>query len=801
MAVIRSYNQPTVENRPIPSVYQTAGEVQVPVTGLIQARDTQQAGAALGQAAQNLEAARVRLQAEDDETQARELDARFNADLRTLLYDPEKGYYARRGKDAYEGVVPTLKAIDDLKKGYVDQGANRQQQMMLTRTLQARVDGVSDGIARHASVQRLAWIDTANQAVVADAKTSGATYFNDDKLRGQEYMRGRNSVIEGSQKAGEPEEVLVKKLRDYDSDFHSGVVRRYISTDDPNGAQRYYDANRKAFTGDDAIRLEKELKEGLSNRRAQQITNVVVATGGVSADYSARVQRAEGGAETTENKIGALGKYQMIPGTYTSLGQRTEWGKGKTQAEIRQMLLEPKEGGARQDELKKLYDQDSTKALQGARVPVNDLTLYTTHFLGHGAGPAILKLPDDTPLKPGMMAAHGGDAKFVEQVYGNNPFLAKVETVGDLKALLAQRIGAPAGLARTGSPEKPNLEAMLSAGIALSGGDLDLQDKVTARIKSEYTTKHALYTQQVAAIEKQAVAHIDAGGTLENMPAAVRGALDADSLTKVRAYEEKRLEKRRKEAGEEAERSLTDLERLGQLQPSDVEKVRNVLSGKEYRSWQKIAAGQDRIDDASTYERIQRGLGTRDMRDDIFNAHNAGEISNETRNALLQKNAEFLKEGAPASPYKLGHDYVVRSLDPGLMGAGISRQTAAAGIKEYDQYVANHPRREDEAPEAYAKRLDQFAIDTVKRRQLVSTQDMAVSLPVPAHAPFNRGDMTALPRTEATKRITAANAELSRRFTEGLITEDQYNADAVVLLNWLNFLQSRPEPTVTPSKK
>ncbi len=791
--------QPEVAPRPLPGVFQSAPGGDF---GQAQALQTQQAAQTLLATAERADRVSDRMAAEDNETRARELDAQFNKEIRGLLYDPEKGYYAKRGKDAYDATVPTLKTIDEIRTRYLDQAGNQAQRNMLDRVITARADGVADGISRHAAVQRLAWQDVANKAVADDAVASGATFFNEEKTRQQEYFRGRTAIVEAGEKAGQPEELTIVQLKEFDNKFHSGVVRRYISSNDPQGAQRYYEANLKSFTGDAPILMERELKEATLHRQTQNITALVTATGGVSPNYNARVTGAEGGTNAfIENKIGALGKYQFTKDTYTELAQATEWGKGKSQSEIRALLLDPKEGPGRQDQLQGLYVKDSTTRLGAAGVPVNDLTLYTTHFLGRGAGPELLKLPDSTPLQAGLIKAHGGDAAYVQKVNEANPFLAKVQTVGDLKVLMAQKIGAPQTLAVTGSPEKPNLDAMLAAGLTLAGDNPDLRDRVANAIKADYSTKLAIYAAQKADLEKQALAHIDQGGTIENLPPQIRGGLDSDGLGKVAVYEEKRLERKRKVIAEQAGLALADLERLNQLTEEDVVKQRNNLPEKEYRSWLKTARGNERTDDSDSYERLQRGLGTRDLRDDIFAAHNSGDISSQTRNSFLEKNATFLQQGAPSTPYRLGHDYVMRSLDPGLMGAGISRQTAAAGIKEYDQYVAANPMREGETPEAFAKRVDQFAQDTVKRYSLINTQEMAISLPVPANTPFDRPSMSNLPKPEAQRKIIDANLALQKRFADGLITEDQYNADAVALLKWLDFVQKRPDTAATPAPR
>ncbi len=805
MAMIRSFSQPTVEARGIPGV---AVPMNAPVGAFGNAAQTMgdanalvQVGGQMGQAAQTFEQAAERERAIADETLVQEQGQAYQSERRKLLYTNPDAFYTLKGEAAIKAMEPTLKRLDELKQNYLANANNDRQRRELNKRLGFFTAEAEDSMGRYVGQQSLVWQDAVAKGKVRNALDEAAVSYNDPAKVTLQLQGAAQTEYDRVFKETGSAEAATASARAVTSDGYKSVIQ-LMAVNDPVAAQRFLDANRDKLDAKDAPGLTAAVKDAVTTRKAQNITNMVSTTGGVSPNYNARVVGAEGGNPTVENKIGALGKYQMIPPTYTSLGQETEWGKGKTQAEIRQMLLDPKDGATRQDELQNLYNARSSKALQGKGVPVNDLTLYTTHFLGHGAGPEILKLPDDTPLQAGLLKAHGGDAAFVQKVNDANPFLAKVETVGDLKALMAQKIGAPRALAVTGSPERPNLDAMLASGLVLAGDDPDLRDKAASMIKNRYSEKYAIYTQQIGALEKQAFAHIDAGGDAGTLPANVRAGLDADSLAKVQVYEAKVLEKRRKEKGEEAQKSLTDLETLGQLQPEDVEKARNFLPAQEYRSWQKIARGDDRIDDSNTYERIQRGMGTRDMRDDIFAAHNAGEISNGTRNAFLAKNDTFLKDGAPSSPYKLGHDYVTRSLDPGLMGAGISRQTAAAGIKEYDQYVAANPQREQETPDQYSKRLDQFAQDTVKRWSLINTQEMGVSLPVPANATIDRSAMSGLPKPEATKEISRAYQTLQKRFAEGGITQDQLDADSIALMKWLDFVQKRPDaPAPTPARR
>lgn len=804
MAVIRTFAQPTVESRPMPATGLPNRSAPVEAFGNAaqtagQARDLQVAGQFVDKAADSLERVALTEMRDMNDTRVQDFSNQFVAGKQKLLFTAPDAFYRQKGDAAIKAAEPTTNALIELKKSLIEQAGNSYQRQALEKRLDLHLGDATGGISRHVATQAAVWQDAVAKGTVQNAQNDAALNYNDPaKVAVHAEGAYQTEYDRVFKETGSPEAAKASATAAQSKTYRDVISLQAV--DNPALAQKTLNDNRAKLDAGDAVQLEAKIKDATLHRQTQNITSMVTATGGVSPNYPAKVGGAEaGGNAFIENKIGALGKYQMIPSTYTEMAQGTEWGKGKSQAEIRAMLLDPKEGPGRQDELQKGLQGKQTKALTDKGVPVNDLTLYTTHFLGVGAGPELLKLPDSTPLQPALLKAHGGDAAFVQKVNDANPFLAKVQTVGDLKALMAQKIGAPQTLAVTGSPEKPNLDSMLAAGLTLAGDNPDLRDRVSNAIKADYSTKLAVYNAQKTELEKQAYLHIDQGGTIENLPTQIRGGLDSDGLGKVALYEEKRLEKRRKVMADESAKGLSDLERLGQLTEEDVVKQRNSLPDKEYRSWLKTARGNERTDDTDSYERLQRGLGTRDMRDDIFAAHTSGDISSQTRNAFLEKNDVFLRAGAPSTPYRIGHDYVMRSLDPGLMGAGISRQTSAAGIKEYDQYVAANPQREGETPEAYGKRVDQFAQDTVRRWSLINTQDMSISLPVPANTPFERSTMTSLPKPEATKRIVDANLALQRSFTEGRITEDQYNADAVALLKWLDFVQKRPE--TPPAKK
>jgi len=793
-------------------------------------------GARLDQGADALARWALREQGLHNEAQAKDADTALSNEMRTILFDPTKGYFAQRGRGAIDGAKPVLEAIDQLQQKYRSSLGNSDAQRMFRDVAEQRVRAVNDQVARHVTAETRTWLDQASvarrQSLINDIPTAIYDPVQRDKLIGA----AANEAIQHAIDQGlSPEATLLAGQKARSDGIKIAVLA--MSDRDPLAAKQFLDANKLKMDANDVVMLDRTLKEQATHRAAQNIVQGVVSTGGnpggasisgVHADAKSALAAkgitvgvsSETRTPAQNDAVGGAKDSQHLHGNAIDvpLAGMTE---AQQQEVLKQYTSDPRvkgvgfypgshihidtragekvSFGSKADPTGQNWPQwakDVVGAWKGA-APDN-VSSGVISMLGSGPAKAILKLPDNTPLRSGMVLAHAGipDAEgATTRIYEANPFLAQVQTVGDLKALAGQN---PATVLAS-SPSRPNLDLMMQEGLRRAGSDPDLREKTAAMIKTEYATKLAIWTRDKDDAEKRAIDHINGGGTIDNIPAPIRGRLDADSMIKVQAYEEKAIEKKRTRISMETEKSLTDLLFLGQLTDEEVVKSRDQFkTAKEYQSWREAASGKGRVDDPNTYEIIQRGLGTRDMRDDIFSAHANRKISTETRTAFLEKNATLMKEGAPATPYKLGHDYVTRALDPGLMGAGISRQTAAAGIKEYDQYVAANPQRESETPKNYAKRLNTFAEDTVKRWSLINTQEMAVSLPLPAHAPFNRSEMSSLPKPEATKKIIATNKELEKRFTEGRITEDQYNADSIALLRWHEFVQKRPD---TPAKK
>lgn len=262
------------------------------------------------------------------------------------------------------------------------------------------------------------------------------------------------------------------------------VAENLLSSGQKRLALSYFEGNKDKLDGPDQVALAGKMK---STRDDVDADNLIASkVEGVTPNYDSRIFKAEAGGSNPfiVNAIGALGKYQMIPSTYTQAAQQTDWGQGKSPGEIKSLLLDPKDGSARQDQLQGILKGQQAKALMSSGVPVNDLSMYMTHFFGTGAGPRFMQVSDSTPLRDGLVTAHGGDSGFVDKVYASNPFLKNIRTVGDLKADMAKRIGFDQENAISGVGfDRAKLESV--KGSILTDASVPLEVRTAAAAKIE----------------------------------------------------------------------------------------------------------------------------------------------------------------------------------------------------------------------------------------------------------------------------------------------------------------------------
>lgn len=124
------YQLPQQQLRPLPDVYQQARATAADFGGDI-GKGLMQAGDVWGKTA-------LTRAAQDNEAVARDIDNGFAEELRATLHDPERGYYASRGRAALDGRKPVAATIEALQAKYAALARNPDQQRMVAGVLSRR---------------------------------------------------------------------------------------------------------------------------------------------------------------------------------------------------------------------------------------------------------------------------------------------------------------------------------------------------------------------------------------------------------------------------------------------------------------------------------------------------------------------------------------------------------------------------------------------------------------------------------------------------------------------------------------
>ncbi len=245
----------------------TGSAIALPVDTSLSA-PLQMAGAKLDQASDNLAKIAIRTQTENNETAAKEADTQGNTVIRDTLFDPEKGYFTKQGKDAFESYKSTEEA---LRKAQADRAAvitNPEARKMYNDIATRRLDAALDTMAKHAALERRKWIDGVSITRAMNASDDAIAYADDPKKREQNLNVGRAEIITNGRDHGEDPEITNRKLREYDTKAYSGIVQRMM-INDPIGAQKFYEENKHKIDGQQQIGLERTLKEATGRRTAE----------------------------------------------------------------------------------------------------------------------------------------------------------------------------------------------------------------------------------------------------------------------------------------------------------------------------------------------------------------------------------------------------------------------------------------------------------------------------------------------------------------------------------------------------
>jgi hypothetical protein len=265
MAIIRSYNQPTVEARQAPAAA-VPGNAPVGAFGNAaqtegNARALQVAGAYAERAADTTGNMALSMMEEANEARVQELANGFMSGTQFTLYTDKDAFYRKRGQDAINGAQAATDKLLELKKEAIGLAANDTQRKRLDKILSAQIVEANGGISRHVSQQSMEWQKGVAEGKQALIRNQAALDWNDiEKVDGL-AMAAEDTAKAQAKLAGlaetDAEKAMIAKAR---SDVYATVIVQRLQNGQVRSALALHGKVADKLDEKDSMRLAPALK-------------------------------------------------------------------------------------------------------------------------------------------------------------------------------------------------------------------------------------------------------------------------------------------------------------------------------------------------------------------------------------------------------------------------------------------------------------------------------------------------------------------------------------------------------------
>jgi hypothetical protein len=245
-----------------------------------------------------------------------EAEAQLSQHKLDLMFNPDGGVYARKGKDALDITNQTLPVFDKQAEA-IGQGLTSQRQKdRFALMVGNQRQGLSGELNRYEYTQRNAYYDQTDETNIATS-LDGAVKYADDPAQVAHYQSKGNFVIgESGIRKGLPPETILAQQRQFGSKVSYEVIQQVITTD-PQRAQQIYAKNADSMTAEDQIKAQKLLGTSVRQQMATQIAADIWKDGTVGAGGlpALIIQAESGGQQNVVSPKGAVGSMQLMPET------------------------------------------------------------------------------------------------------------------------------------------------------------------------------------------------------------------------------------------------------------------------------------------------------------------------------------------------------------------------------------------------------------------------------------------------------------------------------------------------------
>lgn len=244
----------------------------------------------------------VREKRRADEVAVMEADRRLAQFNNEALYDPDKGFINRRGRDALSGQEQLFDTYEKTVGDLSAQLGNDDQRASFGRFASARRQELDKQVQVHVFNEVREHDKRETEAYVATERDAAALNYG-DAARVQLSIDRQTAVLKDYARRngyGQDSEFSKRLVASAVSDTHVGVVNRFLANSQDQLAKAYYDKYKSQVDGKDATQLERALSVGSTRGEAQRASDAIMSKDGVTRESALEQARAITNPEVRE---------------------------------------------------------------------------------------------------------------------------------------------------------------------------------------------------------------------------------------------------------------------------------------------------------------------------------------------------------------------------------------------------------------------------------------------------------------------------------------------------------------------
>jgi hypothetical protein len=335
----------------------------------------------------------LRIQEQDNTTEAKNLDLGLSQELQRLTTD----YVSKRGGDAIGAYEKYKQDIDKARTTFKGKASNSAVSNMFDTVADGRYNLALSDMDRHVVGERTAYQDGIDDATVVDAQNNGAATWSDPKRFMVEYNRGLASVQSKALRTGQPPEMTKLAMDQYRSGFFANVVARSMA-ESPATSRAVFGKYSSQLNAEDYGKLYTAMVRNddiyATAAAADQIygeAGAMVLGGHSAGAYYQKVIGTESGGDPNarSSTSSAAGLAGFTKGTWKQVWSEVAPGQEPPP------INNPEAQAAA---LKYLTRKNAIELFKGLDHEPSDTEVYLAHHFGAAGALRILKAGIDAPL-------------------------------------------------------------------------------------------------------------------------------------------------------------------------------------------------------------------------------------------------------------------------------------------------------------------------------------------------------------------------------------------------------------------